>query len=52
MIVLFFLFRMTKLLKPKKGALYVDVYVSFDSGTGTDDEEDLPAPPIRYFYNL
>merc|ERR1719354_748280 len=41
---------MTKLLKPKKDAVYTDLVVSYASDMGND--EDMPSPPVRYyFYN-
>ena len=41
---------MTKLLKPKKGDVYVDLIVSYTPPLG-DSEDDLPSPPVRYYYN-
>lgn len=38
--------RMTGLLKPIPGQKYVDLVVSFDG----DDGEDVPGPPVRYFF--
>jgi len=40
---------MSKLLKPKKGDMYTDLVVSYTSTM--DDDEDLPSPPVRYYYN-
>ena len=42
---------MTKLLKPRKEDHYVDLVISFDPDDA-NSEDDLPAPPIRYFYNI
>jgi len=42
---------MSKLLKPSKERKYSDLIISFES-TNKDDDEDLPAPPVRYYYNL
>jgi len=41
---------MSKLLKPKKGAVYTDLVVSFTNEMCED--EDLPSPPVRYYYNI
>ena len=38
-------YRMIKLLKPSPSTEYVDLTIGFD---GTEDDEDLPAPPVRY----
>ena len=40
---------MTKLLKPKAGVEYTDLIIGFQSDDVNADE-DLPAPPVRYFY--
>ncbi|XP_066918728.1 ubiquitin-like modifier-activating enzyme 6 [Clytia hemisphaerica] len=40
---------MTKLLKPKAGVEYTDLIIGFQSDDAEADE-DLPAPPVRYFY--
>ncbi|GFO14677.1 ubiquitin-like modifier-activating enzyme 6 [Plakobranchus ocellatus] len=37
---------MTKLLKPVSGQMYVDLVVSFDGDNG----EDVPGPPVRYYF--
>ncbi|KAK3761216.1 hypothetical protein RRG08_022616 [Elysia crispata] len=37
---------MTKLLKPVSGQKYVDLIVSFDGDNG----EDVPGPPVRYYF--
>uniref|UniRef100_A0A0B7B891 E1 ubiquitin-activating enzyme n=2 Tax=Arion vulgaris TaxID=1028688 RepID=A0A0B7B891_9EUPU len=39
-------FLMANLLKPSPGQKYVDLIVSFDS----DDGEDVPGPPVRYYF--
>ncbi|CAE1293129.1 UBE1L2 [Acanthosepion pharaonis] len=39
---------MIKLLKPRENQLYVDLVVSLDTGR----EEDIPGPPVRYFFGL
>ena len=41
---------MKKLVKPSSGSAYVDLIVAFASDGGEDEEEDLPAPPVRYFF--
>ncbi|KAI8793388.1 ubiquitin-like modifier-activating enzyme 6 isoform X1 [Biomphalaria glabrata] len=38
--------QMTKLLKPVADQQYVDLVVSFDG----DDGEDVPGPPVRYYF--
>lgn len=44
---------MVKLLKPAKEKKYTDLVISFLPSNGDEiDTEDLPAPPIRYFFNL
>lgn len=44
---------MVKLLKPAKEKKYTDLVISFLPSNGDEiDAEDLPAPPIRYFFNL
>lgn len=40
---------MVKLLKPSATTLYTDIIVAFEPDT-LDAEDDLPAPPVRYFY--
>ena len=48
-----YFFRMIKLLKPAKEKKYTDLVISFLPSNGDEiDTEDLPAPPIRYFFNL
>ncbi|XP_021348773.1 ubiquitin-like modifier-activating enzyme 6 isoform X2 [Mizuhopecten yessoensis] len=39
---------MMKLLKPSSRILYVDLVVSLQG----EGEEDIPGPPVRYFFNL
>ena len=39
--------RMTKLIKPS-GKDYVDLTVSFEG----DEKDDLPGPPVRYYFGL
>ncbi|BFY97150.1 hypothetical protein BsWGS_00190 [Bradybaena similaris] len=39
-------FLMNDLLKPTPGQKYVDLIVSFDN----DDGEDVPGPPVRYYF--
>ncbi|XP_015766357.1 PREDICTED: ubiquitin-like modifier-activating enzyme 6 [Acropora digitifera] len=39
--------KMTKLIKPS-GKHYVDLTVSFEG----DEEDDLPGPPVRYYFGL
>ncbi|XP_074626524.1 ubiquitin-like modifier-activating enzyme 6 [Acropora palmata] len=39
--------KMTKLIKPS-GKDYVDLTVSFEG----DEEDDLPGPPVRYYFGL
>ncbi|KAK3097072.1 hypothetical protein FSP39_006114 [Pinctada imbricata] len=39
---------MIKLLKPSDGQKYVDLVVSLQG----DDEEDVEAPPVRYFFGV
>ena len=39
---------MISLLKPPAGQLYVDLTVSFTSEE--ENEEDVPGPPIRYYF--
>ncbi|XP_060070684.1 ubiquitin-like modifier-activating enzyme 6 [Ylistrum balloti] len=39
---------MVKLLKPSSRVRYVDLVVSLQG----DSEEDIPGPPVRYFFNL
>ena len=41
------LYRMVKLIKPNPDKLYVDFIISFESKTG----EEVPGPPVRYFFN-
>lgn len=43
-----FLHRMQKLVKPSADKKYVDLTVSF--APETDGEEDLPGPPVRYYF--
>lgn len=43
-----FLYRMQKLVKPSADKKYVDLTVSF--APETDGEEDLPGPPVRYYF--
>ena len=44
---------MVKLLKPTKEKKYTDLVISFLPPNEEEiDVEDLPAPPIRYFFNL
>lgn len=45
---LFFL-RMHKLVKPSTEKKYVDLTVSF--APDTDGDEDLPGPPVRYYFS-
>lgn len=40
------IYRMNDLLKPSPGQKYVDLIVSFDN----DDGEDVPGPPVRYYF--
>ena len=50
--------RMTKLLKPKEGVKYTDLIIGFESENSSeknvdeygDEDDDLAAPPVRYFY--
>lgn len=39
---------MQKLVKPAANKKYVDLTVSF--APETDGEEDLPGPPVRYYF--
>lgn len=39
---------MHKLVKPSTEKKYVDLTVSFASDT--DGDEDLPGPPVRYYF--
>ncbi|XP_071116037.1 ubiquitin-like modifier-activating enzyme 6 [Haliotis cracherodii] len=39
---------MVKLLKPSATQKYVDLVVSFDD----DNDEDVPGPPVRYYFGL
>ena len=49
---------MTKLLKPKEGVKYTDLIIGFESENSSennvdeygDEDDDLAAPPVRYFY--
>ena len=45
-----FSFRMSKLLKPKANDEYIDLIVGFDPEDPNSDE-DLPSPPVRYYYS-
>ncbi|CAG11186.1 unnamed protein product, partial [Tetraodon nigroviridis] len=40
---------MQKLIKPSSGRRYVDLTVSF--APEADDEDDLPGPPVRYYFS-
>jgi len=39
---------MVQLLKPDKDKLYSDLIISFENPSG---EEQLPGPPVRYYFN-
>lgn len=39
---------MHKLIKPSAGRKYVDLTVSF--APEVDGDEDLPSPPVRYYF--
>lgn len=41
--------RMHKLVKPTTEKKYVDLTVSF--APDTDGDEDLPGPPVRYYFS-
>ncbi|XP_057309540.1 ubiquitin-like modifier-activating enzyme 6 isoform X2 [Hydractinia symbiolongicarpus] len=42
---------MLKLLKPGKDEMYTDLVIAFEAEVVTDEyDDDLPAPPVRYFY--
>ena len=41
--------RMQKLIKPSVDRRYVDLTVSF--APEADGDEDLPGPPVRYFFS-
>lgn len=40
---------MQKLIKPSFDRRYVDLTVSF--APEVDDEDDLPGPPVRYYFS-
>lgn len=42
------LYRMQKLIKPSVDRRYVDLTVSF--APEADGDEDLPGPPVRYYF--
>lgn len=46
---LFIFLRMHKLVKPSTEKKYVDLTVSF--APDTDGDEDLPGPPVRYYFS-
>lgn len=42
---------MVKLLKPGKDEMYTDLVIAFEVVVITNEyDDDLPAPPVRYFY--
>lgn len=41
--------RMLKLIKPSSERLYVDLTLSF--APETDGDDDLPGPPVRYYFS-
>lgn len=43
--------RMVKLLNPAPELKYVDLIVSFTEEGKCDEDDDLPAPPVRYYFN-
>lgn len=46
---LFIFLRMHKLVKPSAEKRYVDLTVSF--APDVDGDEDLPGPPVRYYFS-
>eukprot|EP00112_Aurelia_sp_Birch-Aquarium-sp1_P005015 Seg1569.5 transcript_id=Seg1569.5/GoldUCD/mRNA.D3Y31 product="Ubiquitin-like modifier-activating enzyme 6" protein_id=Seg1569.5/GoldUCD/D3Y31 len=40
--------RMVDLIKPEDGTKYVDLILGYEGDK--DDEEELPSPPVRYFF--
>ena len=40
---------MIDLLKPDAETKYFDLTLGFEGGA--DDDEELPCPPVRYFFN-
>ena len=41
-------FSMIDLIKPEDGTKYVDLILGYEGDK--DDEEELPSPPVRYFF--
>ena len=46
--LVFSFFRMVDLIKPEDGTKYVDLILGYEGDK--DDEEELPSPPVRYFF--
>lgn len=46
-----FEFRMLKLVNPEPGKKYVDLIVSFSLDGSSEEDNDLPAPPVRYYFD-
>ena len=43
-------YRMLKLVNPAAESKYVDLIVSFTDDGQSDEDDDLPAPPVRYYF--
>ena len=41
---------MLKLVNPAQGTKYVDLIVSFTEDGRPEEDDDFPAPPVRYYF--